>query len=236
MRKLFDGDGKEVEVPTEEEIKVLETKAKAAGDSAEATKLLKDVRDSLGLKDGDDLVKAVKLAKESSNPNWGKIRSKLKKYESFIKKHHKDAVIDDDGEIQEPDGSMSKKDVAELAEKTTREALIRNKRDTLLNQYPEDKRDVMKKQFKIQSASAEGLDDASVARFMTEAEGIVFPEGVPSKTQDHSGGAPVHGDTDEEGSGFAKTQQGEAVGDAMGLRSNTPEAKKEEKEDKKGDK
>ena len=67
-RKLFDDEGAEIEVPTEDELKDLQEKAKKAETVDELQKVIKE----LNIPEGIKLPDYVKQLKEESNPNWKK--------------------------------------------------------------------------------------------------------------------------------------------------------------------
>ena len=219
-RKLFDDEGKEFEVPTEEELKELTTKAEGAGKAEELTKLMDNVREALKLKPEDDVLEAVKNAGEASNPNWSAARNKISQLTTFIKENVKDAKIDEEGNVTAKTETLSKEEVENTASAAATKTINEGRITDFINKHPEDKREVLRKQFDIQAAGGE-INPETIAQFGKQAVDIVFPEGTPApNTVD--GGEPDLSSSGE-GEDFAKTAEGDKLGDAMGLTLKEPE-------------
>ncbi len=222
MTKLFTESGDEVEVPSEEELKELKVKAEKSGKVDELGKILIGLRETLGITDKDDLAEAVKLSKESANPNWAKARTAMAKMKKFIESTE-GTTVDESGEVKKPDEQqMTPEEVEKSGRSAARKEIFEQEIESRLSKYPEEKRAVAKKYFE-KLTQGEDMSMELINSGFKEAETLTFgAEGSPS-TAPVDGGVPnIGGDTKDD---FADSSQGKQAGEAMGLRSNHPDAK-----------
>lgn len=209
-RKLFDEDGEEVEVPTEEELKDLQTRAESAGKSEEFNKMTAEIRKTLDLKEDDDLLEAIKLAKESTNPNFKAMRSKISRYETFIKNKIKDAEFDDDGNIVDKSQKFSLEDVTKTVRETTLKTLAEKSLADKLAKYPESKRAVIESYYKKLSVGEE-MTSENVDKYLGEAERL-------SEVPMARGEARIEGKEPQlsaEGAKFVESPRGKEAAEAI---------------------
>lgn len=202
-RILYGEDGEEVEVPTDEEIKELQTKAEAAGKSDEFNKMTSEIRKTLDLKEDEDLLEAIKLAKESTNPNFKALRSKISRYESFIKTNIKDAEFDQEGNVINKKEKFNMDDITTAAKKVTLETMAEHDMNRRMSKYPEDKRAVVRKYFD-KLATGEDMTPENVDRFISEAERLAQVPDVRTETR-FNGGEPK---LSAEGAKFVESPKG----------------------------
>ena len=215
-RKLYDEDGNEVSVPTDDELKDLQTKAEQVGKLSEFDKTLKSLRDSLGLKDSDDLLEAVKEAKESANPNWKATRNKLERLTTFIKTNIKDAEFDEEGNVKTPaNNTIDPNKIQQDMENTARKILNEGTLTQRLAKYPADKREIVKTYFNKLSAGEE-LSAETIEKYMPDAERLAFPNSSPS-VRNIEGREPNFEDSNR--TDYSNTPEGQKAGSDMGLRS-----------------
>ncbi len=230
-RKLFDSEGNEFEVPTEEELKDLTTKAESVGKLDELQKLEGEVRKSLGIEKEEDLMKAITLAKEAANPNWKKTRDKIAKLEAFAEANG-GKVDEETGDVSKEEKQLTKEEQAEETRKTTREEIYKTDLDKKISKYPEKQREVMRKYFDKLSAGEE-LNAENIDKYTKEAEALVFPKGIPTPTVD-GGGNPVI-DAPKEGD-YSGTQEGKDAGEMLDIPGFKPGDNKDSKDNKSSEK
>jgi hypothetical protein len=209
-RKLYDEDGNEFDVPTEEELKDLQTKAASAGKLDEFNTQTAEIRKALDLKDDDDIISAVKNIKESANPNWPKARHTIETLTAFIKASNKDAEIDADGNIKTKAKELTQEDIEAITEKKIAESLAKNTLATRLGAYPEGKREVVKSYFDKLSSGQE-LNAENIDKYIKEAEVLSFPT-VRATQAPLEGGEPK---LSAEGSQFVESAKGKEAAEAL---------------------
>lgn len=207
--KYWDADGNEYDMPSQEELADLKKKAESTNNE-EFTKLQSSIREILGVDEKADLVEAIKLAKEAGNPNWPKARNKIVKLETFIKGNNKEAVIDDEGNVNVKQ-ELTPEELLKQSEAQTRKILLSDKITARLSRYPQEKRDVVKSYFERLSTGEE-LNEESINRFFNEAETIVFPK-QPSTTPGFGGGAPVLQTQDQKD--YSSTPEGQKAANSL---------------------
>lgn len=221
-RKLYDDDGKEIEVLTDEEVKDLKTKAEAGGKAEEYTKLVNDVRSALGVGKDANVLEAIKEAKDSSNPNWKLARGKIDRLTTFIKSKIQGAEIDDEGNVKATEATMTPEQIRSEVASATKKEMLGAYINQKLSKMPDDKRTVVQKYYQ-KLTTGEEVTLENVDKFIGEAINIVIPKGSAFFPQ-FGGNDPVI--TDEHKEDFAATEAGKTAGKFMGLRSTAEEAKK----------
>lgn len=209
-RKLFDDDGNEYDIPSEEELSELHTKAEKADKVTEYEKIVSDIREALDLKEDDDIAGAVKLAKESANPNWKEARQKMEKLTAWAKANG--------GKVDEKTGEVNKEEqldpvkIADEARKAAKEEIYNQQLSQKLSRYPEDKREVVKAYFEKLSAGEE-INSEVIEKYIPQAESLSFPKGTPTPSID--GSAPDFDINNRDD--FSRTEQGQQVAKDMNL-------------------
>jgi len=207
---LFDEDGSEVEVLDDKELKELQDQAKLAGKLPEFTKKYNSLREILGVKKGESLTEAIKLAKESTNPNFKKMRNTISRLRTFIKSTDKNVEIDEEGNIIEGQKNLTKEEIVKTTKKTTMKTLAEVEVKKKLAQYPEDKRAVVEANFKkLMSGEDESIEN--IEKFMGQAAKLSeVPE--QNTTKRIEGLAP---ELSPKGDNFADTDKGKDVAKEM---------------------
>lgn len=210
MTILFDKDGNEVEVPSTEEIQDLKIKAEAAGNAAQLSQLVGSVREALGIDESADITEAVKLAKESANPNWPQTRAKLGRMQEFIKNNFKGAQIQEDGSVN-LDEKIDLKVVEERARSAAKTEILGQEINKHLLKYPQESREVVKKYFE-KLIAGEDLNLENVSKFMGDAGNLAIPNNSRSNTRT-SGGVPILDSSD--GARLSETPEGKNVANQL---------------------
>jgi len=208
--KYYDEDGQEVEMPSQEEIADLKAKAEKAGDSEKLSEMEKSIREALGIKPEDDLVEAVKLAKESANPNWPATRTKLNKMTEFIKSINPKAKIGEDGTI-DVEEKLDSKSIEEKARNAARQEIFGqeiNRGFDNLKHLTKEEKVVVKKAFEKLS-SGEELNSETIPVYMQQAVNATFPK---KSSVDIEGGSPRIGGS---GENFAETTEGKEAANSF---------------------
>lgn len=202
MTILYDIDGNEIEVPSDDEIKELKAKAESASSVSQQVSAIKEI---LGAKDDDNLVEAVKLAKESMNPNWPEARRKMDRLTEALKGLDPKIEVNDDGTINKPSEPMDITKITEVATKAAEQKLLSTEIDRQLQRFPEENREAVKKYFEKLTAGEE-LSYANIESNIGAAAKLVFPGDSQGDTRP-VGGNPIL--TIPEGKDFSTTPQGE---------------------------
>lgn len=199
-QKLFDAEGKEVEVPTAEELASL---------TAAATKV-------------SALEASIKDLEEGANPNWKEIRAAKKSLEA--ERDDWKAKAEAAGHKVEP-GGISKTEMERIADERASAALLNEHKNNILSRFG-DKREVVESRFNKLSAG-EVLTREKIEEIVTEsarAVGVVRDISHESRSVSSRGTvAPDFGDGRPKEEGYATSEAGIATRVAMGL---TPEPKK----------
>lgn len=211
MTTLYDAEGNEVEMPSQEEITELKAKAEKAGDAPRLAEMEKGIRETLGIDEKADLIEAVKLSKESANPNWAATRNKLTKMTEFIKAGNPKADIGEDGTVNVEE----KIDINAIEQKATSAALKVvygqeiDKGFNSLTQYTKEEKAVIRKSFDKLSAGEE-LNSETIPGFIAAAVGASFPK--KASNPHFEGGAPR---IQSSGENFAETAEGKDAANTL---------------------
>lgn len=194
-RKLFDDDGTEFEVPTDEELKGLkEIAEKFKGQEQEFVKLQTELEDY------------------KSNPvekNWKSARKTIDNLKNALKEQGKEVNINEEtGEITlKTDNNLSKEEIIELQRKTTREEIVNAEKRRMFGKYDEEKRKVVEHYLEKLTAGEEvNLDN--IGTFFSNAERLAGITPAPSKPT-LNGQPPVFQDPNAKG--FGDTEEGKAI-------------------------
>lgn len=203
MTILFDADGNEIEVPSEDEIKDLKLKAESAESVNQQVSKIKEV---LGAKDEEDLVEAVKLAKEAMNPNWPEARNKINRLTHALKELNPDAEINEDGTVKGKDQAIDMTKISEEATRAARKEILGTEISRQLQKFPEENREAVKRYFE-KLTSGEELSLDTINTFMDSASKLVLPE---YKTDNRVVGLEPKISVPE-GKDFSETPQGQEI-------------------------
>ena len=113
--KIELADGTEREVPTDEELKNLQAGHDANIGKRDAVKEYNALTESLELKEGETLQNRIDSMKEEANPNFAKLRTKMKALEASAKANN--IELDEEGNVKEENKSLTEDDVDALIEK-----------------------------------------------------------------------------------------------------------------------
>ena len=121
-------DGTEREVPTAEELTNLQAGHDANIGKRDAVKEYNELTTALELKEGETVQNRIDSMKEEANPNFAKLRTKMKALEVAAKASG--VELDDDGNAKEKNETLTKEDVSNIflkqSEKTASEAFKAN--------------------------------------------------------------------------------------------------------------
>lgn len=193
MRKLFDADGNEIEVPTEEEIKELQDKAEK----------FKGQEDYEKLKE--------KLAEYESNPsekNWKSMRTTVDNLKKALSEQGKNVDVDEQtGEVKlSTEAKFSQEDFDNRARAIANQALLDAEKSRSFAKYDNEKRQVVEHYYNKLSAGEE-MNIDNLNKFIKEAEklaGVEIKQTPPSL----NGQPPVF---EDQGRGFAESEQGKNI-------------------------
>jgi len=209
--KVFDEDGKELEMPSQDELKGLQEKAEKAGKADELEGLVKSVRDTLGLGETEDVIDALKVMNEAANPQWKAARQKIDRLQTFIKSNFKGAAVDEDGNpvIEE---KIDIHTVEERARGAARQEIYGQEINKHLQKYPKEEREVVKKYFDKLIAGEE-VNSETIPQFIEQAESAAFPKKPGLRGVTLSGKEPQL--EIKEGQDFSDTEQGKQIANEM---------------------
>jgi hypothetical protein len=173
-RSIILEDGSEIEVPTEEELTDLKSKAEKAT-TLEA-----------------DLEKLKKESENKENPDWRLARRKLERMESQLKEQGK-GVKEDGSIIDQPthiDPQEILKQATEIATKTANDVALTRYKDELLGSFDEETRKVVQHYYNKLSTGEE-LSFDKIRSLISEASVLATPNSTTSAARHGSGsGAP----------------------------------------------
>lgn len=202
-RKLFDDQGNEVEVPTEDEIKALNDSATRVA----------------------DLEKSVKELEEGAHPDWREVRKTKRALEEERDQWKKAAEVA--GHKTEPTG-VSREDAERIADERAKVALLTNHKESVLRRFG-DKREVVEKAFNKLAAGEELSYDKIEEIAGTAARAVGASRDISDTSRSVSSRgtqAPDFGDGKPKDDNFADSEAGKATRDVMGL---TPDPKSSDK-------
>jgi len=201
MEKIILADGTEKEVPTADEFKALDEKAKTA-DKFKA--------------DYDAANKELETFKnDPQNKNWQQARTTIDRLKDELKKGGKE--MRDDGTIVEIGKTMTFEEVEAKATGAATKLLLEERKREKLSKFTEEDRKVIEHYYNKLS-TGEDMSFEKVDKFVTEAARLVKPDMFVSPTP--SGHAPRLPDGTKQN--FAETDLGKQVAeDIFGTESFT---------------
>lgn len=206
-RVLFDKEGNEVKVPTDDQIKGWRK-------GHDANKSRKELLGKLNL--GDDPVATVTQLRESEHPNWKKMRAANASMKKALE--DKGIKVKDDGSIEESQQAMTPEQVQEI---TNQGIIADHKNSRLDNIQDKDLRGKVDHFFNKLTAGEKLDSKTKVDMFIDQAIKLAVPDASqidPIKTAVYGKGggkAPASAANDN----FANTEQGQALGKKLGLSS-----------------
>lgn len=212
-RKIVLEDGSEIEVPTEEELTDLKSKADKAS-TLEA-----------------DLEKIKKEAENKENPDWRLARRKLERMESQLKEQGK-GVKEDGSIVDQPthiDPQEILKQATEIASKTANDVALTRYKDELLGSFDEETRKVVQHYFNKLSTGEE-LSFDKIRSLVNEASILAAPAQSSAHVRHGSGaGAPPRISFDANGQQskkpYSETDEGRATAEEIWGNSSFTKAK-----------
>lgn len=133
--KIILQDGTTREVPTQEEVKALEEKASK---SEEHNKYFSQIKEDLGVTEGESLTEKLKGLKEdvgaTNIDNVRKMRESLKEAKRVLKE--KGIETDDEGKIKETPTGITQ----EETQKIVQETLAKERKESALSKFSEEER------------------------------------------------------------------------------------------------
>jgi uncharacterized protein (UPF0218 family) len=171
-RKLIDEEGNEVEVPTEEESKEAEKKAKEAGVSEYRTGIRKDLK----IEDNKGIREHMKDLETNLNPNWKEVRGKLDRQDKLIEQLKKDGkTVDENGNIIDAPAGMTSEEVSEQIETGVKKSTFKNEQEKLLSQYGEEDKKVVE-DYLTRLMSGKEQSISNLYNTFKEASVLAFPD------------------------------------------------------------
>ena len=193
-RTLFDGDGNEIEVPNEEELTELKTKAEG---SEEATAKVTELESTI-----TELEKDV-------NPDWKGLRTKAKNLEKALK----DAEVNYDpltGEVIKEAAPLSDEDLDKKIDAGVQKKLVTAHKKTLLSGYDDEQKQVIEKYLDA-FIDVEGVEILTADDLNPVFEKALGAAGIKTSAKPHIKGQAPRVNTDGK-SNYAETEEGQAMG------------------------
>jgi coenzyme F420-reducing hydrogenase alpha subunit len=147
-----------MEVPTEEELKALQTSAE------QATELQKQVDELSKLKETYE--------KDPVQKNWNAIRAKTERMEAALKAQGK--TVDDEGNVIEQPKSITAEEIEEKARKAARSEMVGQQKRNLLAKYDDEQRKLVEHYLNKLTAGEE-INIDNLEKFVQEADILANP-------------------------------------------------------------
>lgn len=192
-RKLFDEDGSPIEVPTEDEIKAIET-AKA------------------------DIEAKMKDLEAESNPNWKAARDKMKELESRNEEYA--SKLKEAG-VKLESASLSREDIERIAQDKAQSMFLERSVESALKGTFGEKYESAKRLFD-KLTHGETLDEAKVGKTIKHVAGALGfddPKDAIHRAVASVGSAPIFEPKTES---YAETAEGKGLAQAMGISIEEP--------------
>ena len=218
MRKLFDKDGQEYEIPDEEELKKLQ----------EAQKGLEELKgdetfQSLSAEHGTKNIKELlgKL-KEGVNPNFPKLRKIISNLSETIKKSGKE--IDEDGMVKEVNKNLTPEEVQKMIRQESQKMFIESALGSALNNINDkDSKEIVKRNFE-KISDGEEINPQNINQFIKNAvsiSGINQPvDFLKSTTSIMPGSSSANYSNTKQD--YSTTEEGKALASSLGLVLESP--------------
>lgn len=224
MPKIIkDENGNDIEVFTKEEMDEANKNA--------VNEAVKPIRETMGLKDGDDLMQGVTTIKKQADEkaDWrsvrdGKTKTEQKAREDTIaklKEQGVDAEINERGEVvikQQQNNNLTASEIEEITRKTLAEENFKNESSRLLSSLPEDKRvDIQNKINELKGSGVQG-DANQLFRMSLAALGVPAPVNMNNIPGGYPNGFPMDNNMNNTPKGdYADTDRGRNIMRQMGV-------------------
>lgn len=197
-RSIVQEDGSQIEIPTEDELKALQTKATQADTfSAEIATLKKQKED---------------MENDPVNKNFSTLRGINQKLTEALKKQGKTVL--DDGTVTEEKKVLSEDEIESKMKKIAREEQLATKKREVFARFGEEQRKVVEHYFNKLTAGEEVNSD-NIEDYVKEAHFLADPQAVNSKQRHISvNGQPPRFAPDNSNS-FGSTDAGKAIADEI---------------------
>lgn len=202
--KVFDEQGVEMEVPSQEELAALKAQAGKAGLADEFENLKK----GLNIPQGQTFSDYLRDLQLSANPNWRAARQAMDRMKEALR--GKGLEVDDEGNIKSPQQQISPEDIENRARNAARNEIVNQHKEALLGKYDPETRKVVEDYYGKLIAGQE-LTIGNVEKVMRDAEKLARPESV-STGFDIRGGAPR---IQHEPKSYADTPEGQEQARAL---------------------
>lgn len=126
-------DGTEREVPTDEELKNLQAGHDANITKRDTVKEFNQLKESIGLQEGESIQDRIEDMKVSANPNIREMRNTIKTLKKAAKE--KGVEVDDDGNVVEQNRSLTAEEVKQLSSQTYEERQVAAQKEKVLMGY-----------------------------------------------------------------------------------------------------
>lgn len=199
MRKLFDAEGKEVEVPDEAEIEALK-KAEEDLKAFNEGKGVKNLREVLSRRDEE-----LEVARKAKQELEAKLAER------------------GEDETKAPE-VLSPEKIQELIQQGIHGSMVGVEVQKALSQYSEEDRKVVKRYYDKLS-NGESVDINNVSTFLDEAARFAFPDATDRTSRVSHGGKAARGKDEEKT--FGDTDEGKDFAARMGLNISAPKEKTE---------
>ena len=211
-------DGTKRTVPTEEELKELQSSQETLKQKDEQ---LNKFNELLGLDEGQSYEDKIQELKDSANPNWQKMRKSYNEMKKTLK--DKGVEIDDDtGQIKTNTNNLTEERVAEIIKENLSSFKQESTSANALSKFNEEDKE------KIQPVFNKLMElGGSIEENLSLAEAKVFP-GRDTNTAKNAfnnadgSGAPAGGGSNDT---FDTTGEGETVAKAMNLSFSKKDSK-----------
>ena len=182
-------DGSTMDVPTEEELKALQTSA------SQATELQKQVDELNKLKEDYE--------KDPVQKNWNAIRAKTERMEAALKAQGK--TVDENGNVSEPPSALTSEEIEEKARKAARSEMVGQQKRNLLARYDDEQRKLVE-HYLNKLTTGEEVNMDNLEKFVQEAEVLAIPNKLNKSAPFVAGQPPRMKGIDE--NRFSDTEEG----------------------------
>jgi len=187
-RQLYDEDSNPIEVPTDEELKANEQKAKEESVKEYEENLKKELKIEGDKKIQDHL----KELEEGTNPNWKEVRQTLKRQEQVIAQlKNEGKTIDKDGNIVKADENLSKDELNKQIEDGVKRTAYKMEKEKMLTSFNGEEQKVVQSYLdRLMVGQEETI--LNLTKSLEDAIKLSFPDRSISSTRRamNAGGRP----------------------------------------------
>jgi len=185
---VFDTAGEPIEgIPTEQEVKDLNTKVEEAG---KITEDFGKFKESLELEDGQTVDERLEQMKKDNHPDWSAARKKMKAQDKILADNG--FKTNEAGDIVK-DETLSTDDIDKKIQDGVKAGTFNDKKEEILSKYNEEDRKVFE-HYLDKMLAGEDPTPANLNKAAIAAQGIAFPKAkVPTKQSVPSSNEPDFG-------------------------------------------